>query len=206
MPMYLGKPSRNERKWILPYDSRVEYLESTGSQRIDTGVKVLDDDWTLELDFLVVTVPTTAWKRFMGSYVSEPTKCTRLINYSTTSDKMYAGYRRRAQSQNPITSPGYFDRWTWRLSYKKLEKAASDGTVQASWTLYDPDGAEDTSTVLIGPGEIRMWGFRAVHSGTVVRDMFPVRVGQVGYLYDRVTGGLFGNAGSGSFLLGADLG
>ncbi len=38
----------------------------------------------------------------------------------------------------------------------------------------------------------------------IVFDAIPVRVGQVGYMYDKVSGNLLGNAGSGSFVLGND--
>lgn len=40
--------------------------------------------------------------------------------------------------------------------------------------------------------------------GTLVRSYVPVRVGQTGYLFDRVSGQLFGNAGTGDFVLGPD--
>lgn len=40
----------------------------------------------------------------------------------------------------------------------------------------------------------------------LIYDFIPVRVGQVGYLYDKVSGQLFGNEGSGSFVLGQDTG
>lgn len=33
-------------------------------------------------------------------------------------------------------------------------------------------------------------------------DLISVRVGQVGYMYDKVSGQLFGNAGTGTFVLG----
>ena len=39
---------------------------------------------------------------------------------------------------------------------------------------------------------------------TVVLDMIPVRVGNVGYMYDKVSRKLFGNAGTGYFILGPD--
>jgi hypothetical protein len=42
-------------------------------------------------------------------------------------------------------------------------------------------------------------------NGTIVRDFIPVRKGDVGYMYDRVSGQLFGNAGTGAFVLGSDL-
>jgi hypothetical protein len=36
-------------------------------------------------------------------------------------------------------------------------------------------------------------------------DLIPVRKGNVGYMYDRVSGQLFGNAGTGEFVLGSDI-
>ena len=41
-------------------------------------------------------------------------------------------------------------------------------------------------------------------SNNIVRDFIPVRVGQTGYMYDRVTKRLFGNKGTGSFVRGPD--
>lgn len=42
-------------------------------------------------------------------------------------------------------------------------------------------------------------------NGLLVRDYIPVRVGTTGYLYDRVSGQLFGNQGTGDFVLGPDI-
>jgi hypothetical protein len=41
-------------------------------------------------------------------------------------------------------------------------------------------------------------------SGALLRDMIPVRKDGVGYMFDRVSGQLFGNSGSGAFVLGPD--
>lgn len=41
-------------------------------------------------------------------------------------------------------------------------------------------------------------------NGVIVRDFIPVRIGTTGYMYDKVSGKLFGNAGTGSFILGPD--
>lgn len=43
-------------------------------------------------------------------------------------------------------------------------------------------------------------------NGELLGDFIPVRVGQVGYMYDKVSGQLFGNAGTGEFILGPDIG
>lgn len=42
-------------------------------------------------------------------------------------------------------------------------------------------------------------------SDVLVFDAVPVRVGQTGYLYDKVSGNLLGNIGTGSFTLGPDI-
>ena len=39
---------------------------------------------------------------------------------------------------------------------------------------------------------------------TLVRDFIPVRKGTTGYMYDKVSGNLFGNSGTGDFVLGND--
>ena len=44
-----------------------------------------------------------------------------------------------------------------------------------------------------------------MYDGTVlIRDFIPVRKGHVGYMYDKVSKRLFGNSGTGSFILGPD--
>ena len=53
--------------------------------------------------------------------------------------------------------------------------------------------------------KIKCYYFKCYSSaGNLVRDFNPVRVGEVGYLYDKVSKTLFGNEGSGSFTLGPD--
>lgn len=46
----------------------------------------------------------------------------------------------------------------------------------------------------------RMWNW----SGTLI-DLIPVRSGNIGYMYDRVSRSLFGNQGTGNFVLGQDI-
>lgn len=41
-------------------------------------------------------------------------------------------------------------------------------------------------------------------NNNLVFDLQPVRVGQTGYMYDKVGGGLYGNAGSGNLVIGPD--
>jgi hypothetical protein len=51
----------------------------------------------------------------------------------------------------------------------------------------------------------RIYGCKITEGSEVVADFIPVRKGTVGYLYDRVSGKLFGNDGTGDFVLGPDV-
>lgn len=57
----------------------------------------------------------------------------------------------------------------------------------------------------IAPAGQRIYGYRFIAGGHTLTDLIPVRVGDVGYMYDRVSGQLFGNQGTGEFVLGPDI-
>ena len=52
---------------------------------------------------------------------------------------------------------------------------------------------------------LRLHDFVAMRNDITLRRYIPVRVGQVGYLYDKVSGQLFGNQGTGAFVVGPDV-
>ena len=51
----------------------------------------------------------------------------------------------------------------------------------------------------------KTWYVKIYKDGVLWYDLIPVRVGTTGYLYDRVSGALFGNQGTGAFSYGNDL-
>ena len=69
--------------------------------------------------------------------------------------------------------------------------------------LSDVDQGVFAGAILSG---VRVSYYKLWDGDELLQDMIPVRVGQVGYLYDRVSGNFFGNvAGSGAFVLGNDI-
>lgn len=54
-------------------------------------------------------------------------------------------------------------------------------------------------------GYMRIYSCSLIDNGKLVRDFIPVRVGTTGYMYDKVSGELFGNSGTGNFVLGPDV-
>lgn len=51
----------------------------------------------------------------------------------------------------------------------------------------------------------RIYAVQITQGTEIIMDLIPVRVGNVGYMYDKVSGNLFGNSGTGSFTLGPDV-
>lgn len=56
-------------------------------------------------------------------------------------------------------------------------------------------------------GRCRISYLQIINTSTdkIVLDLIPVRVGNVGYMYDRVSRKLFGNTGTGDFAIGDDV-
>ena len=55
------------------------------------------------------------------------------------------------------------------------------------------------------PISTRVYYFKVWDNNTLVCNFIPVRCGTTGYMYDRVSGQLFGNDGTGDFIVGADV-
>lgn len=113
-----------------------------------------------------------------------------------------------------------FGMWEYRRTYEKFElnrkfdifsylhsgdqKFSVDGQVVMTAT-YTPDMEQDKTVVLFGRSVARLYNVELLRDGIKLRDYIPVRIGEVGYMYDKVSGELFSNAGSGSFILGPDI-
>lgn len=80
-------------------------------------------------------------------------------------------------------------------------KATVNGTTRTIASFSYP---YDYELRFFPSGSSRLYYAKFYESGTLVRDFVPVRVESTGYLFDKVTGSLFGNSGTGSFILGPD--
>ena len=182
----------------LPYDAEVEYLESTGTEFITTGVNYDNGAVNIELDVEILPnsitgnsgvfgIDTAAGRWFGQSTANQVYGCGSTASNSNIhiGTRIIAGLVfgngiRLTINGNYIGSrgSGVGTRNFW------LFKAGGGGTVHAPLRLYYTK-IRDANNVM-------------------VRDLIPVRVGQVGYMYDRVSRQLFGNAGTGDFIVGPD--
>lgn len=187
----------------LPYDAEVEYLQGDGNSYISTGVSCVYAD----------TVTVFVFNDFRNTSYRELCGCdnTFLIHsyYQSNPDRVLHRCVSQWDSGYVIMTNG-FGQWSkvqmneggaccWINDGEYSAGNQSTKFTQSPSNTFNVFTAQKTSFFIgkIGPVSIN-------RSETTVLDLIPVRKDGVGYMYDRVSGELFGNAGTGSFVIGPD--
>ena len=195
----------------LPYDAEVEYLESTGTQWIDTGVTMTNDLFdSAETTITVLpTDQTSGTHNFFGDGTSWYDGYTFGYTIGYHDNYTLQASNGFNSTQGPIKFSGTLPK---TLTVNKngfaidSEVASFYGSSlkKTSGTLLlfgcRRNGVFFTTTQFSG----RIYLAKMVSKGVSIFDFIPVRVGDIGYMYDRVSGELFGNAGTGAFIIGPD--
>lgn len=192
---------------VLPYDAEIEYLQASGTQYIDTGIN------------------GQAVTRFVvnGYCYANNGNNTQLLGGTAQGAGTFFGARTNGTRTNwycMYNGTGLGD-----PTHKSTIDATINSTSNQTGTLTDLVSGTTSNFTSFSSGS---WGFpnenllifggystrrspnarcyslQIYTSSGLVRDFIPVRVGQVGYMYDKVSGQLFGNSGTGSFTLGND--
>lgn len=189
----------------LPYDAEIEYLQSSATQYINTGIKI-----------------TSNFKSEIKGYFLQ--NRSRFDNLLGCTDDHSSGYGVPAAITTNNLFYAQFGNGTRLTGSSGLTVATLTTTIASGTTTFDCDG---TSTTAItgsqiptndlymfarnyngspsGQANARIYYCKLWNDGVLVRDFIPVRVGTTGYMYDKVSGQLFGNAGTGDFILGNDI-
>lgn len=200
----------------FPYGSEIEYLELTGTQFINldywTGTNLMvkarvsfDVAGNTEQDILSNQCGTSGTRRRFVMCVHNNKFCIVTRNSSAGTNMYYS---------SNYAANTFYD-VTFQLTPNTGRGITVNGdTVSDTALTYNVSNS--TSKMRIGGGynsslvtSYLMTGKIASISITgdnvLLYDMIPVRVGVVGYLYDKISGTLYGNAGSGSFGIGNDV-
>lgn len=183
-----------------PFDAEVEYLYSYGSAYIDSGIEATGD---LSVEFSIkpgnnnnAAMCGAIYNRGSNSYYRTHVSTRYWYNNTELGDSSLALLATSnfyhvhldvdsgtLTVNNSVTSftPVSF---TCNCNYGIFARLSANMNVQAKPSAF-------------------AW-FKMRRNGVLLRDFIPVRVGTTGYLYDRVSGQLFGNAGTGRFTLGND--
>ena len=188
----------------LPYDSEVEFLESTGTQWIATTTI---DDPANNIAQVTFSIPTsTSASMFLfGSSGVRFNFCAARWG----SNRYNFGPTGATTPALPI-SLGEVHTGTYTLDNGQLTYTLDgDSATYASSLVYNnlPFGLFTIYNSSVNKFIGRIYNFKVIRKsdGAVLADFIPVRKGTVGYLYDRVSGKLFGNAGTGDFVVGPDV-
>lgn len=208
MTMLGGSPTPPEPPTpVLPYDAEIEYLESSSG----TGQYI---------NTLIMPTSATGLKMHVYCKDTADTYIVGLRNGTNTNTRWCVGH----------SSAGFY--WGYG-SYQTTNRLVSqDATVELNWLgsgTFVASNSSDTKTQSLpslsftpnkniclficngaynqsyGKWNGRIYYCQISQGSDIVMDLIPVRVGTVGYMYDNVSGKLFGNGGSGSFILGDDI-
>lgn len=186
----------------------VEYLESTGDQWIDTGIYPGN---TTQTDISFMLRGNTASTSYDCVAACEGNSVFYWISArnGSTQDRYLLN-----TSNSGATTVARTLNVRHNVSFNVVgNKAIVDGV---TYSLGSVANTCSTTLTLWGEHLYSNVSYRSIariysvaitnrSTGTVLRDMIPVRVGSVGYMYDRISGQLFGNGGTGSgFILGPD--
>ena len=187
----------NRRRYMgggkgLPYDAEIEYLEADGTQWLSTGITAKNG-----IDVIIDCL-----------YTYSPSKTKVMVGPSDKSG-WWAGSTggKWGVTANTANNPSSLVRHIIDVKYAYITEIYVDGvyyqgqvrggTVANPIALFNAYNSSFQSNA-------RLYSAIIKDGDTVVFDAIPVRVGTTGYLYDKVSGTLFGNAGTGSFVLGPD--
>ena len=193
----------------LPYDAEVEYLQGDGVARI-----MLDDRYSPE-------------KKYIGIGITEESYTGRFAGAEQGRRAQYVGATSgRIEAKFDAPGKSFIVSVDGATPYKCYDYIADgvnisislDGNVLSSkaTTVRIPYVANKmelfairgtgSSTEIVGTWTGLCYYFKLVTvEGETVLDLIPVRKDGVGYMYDRVSERLYGNAaGTGAFIIGPD--
>ena len=180
----------------VPYTKQVAYLESAGSQWIDTGV-VPTSTTRIELQYQYST----------GNYTSGCGVCanggSKRFHINTYLGKLHFGSGGSSNWVNTIDQNTNIH--SASLSGTGSGNVLIDGnTYSTNGTVGDFTGYNIYLFRVNGESSYtngyRIYYCKIYDNNVLVRDFIPVRIGNEGCLYDNVSGELFRNKGTGNFI------
>lgn len=189
------------------YTAQIEYIQSDGQQWINTKIVPRYYD-AIEMDAMFtdtskgvvaygMTGSGSCWYGLQASYYWGVQVSS--TGYGVTATNRFKSATYRKDSSHLVYSKNGSSTWT----------TVSNSSNPSIWTSNECTlfGAYNGSKVMSYMSTIRLYSFRIFkYDGSeVLRDMIPVRVDQVGCLYDKISGEIFMNQGTGSFIVGPDI-
>ena len=179
----------------LPYDAEVEYLQNSSSltEYIELPVDVyIGSNPVMEADFRYISLKDS-------NIIGSPNNAIR-INHSKTTAYIYYLTTRFSGT---VPTVEYYHKWEYSIGRLRCDGVVVLAYKSLSQTLTcDRIWLFKANHNSIAQAEIH--GFKLTLGGVLVYDLIPVRKDGIGFMYDKVSGQLFGNKGTGAFIIGPD--
>ena len=186
---------------VLPYDAEIEYLEATGTQYINTNKYLNTSNFEIGYE--------TNDKNSLFGYCHQNVANGTWFGGEDT--RMYFG-----KYTSTIDLNSYLTSGDNKVVYSNTGVTVNGTTISKSF-IIGSDSIANTPLIIFARYDFykreielkddfypKFKSFYLKNNGELVLDLIAVRVGQVGYMYDKVSGQLFGNDGTGAFILGQD--
>lgn len=173
----------------------LEYIETTGTQYIDTGISVPHANAKTIIEFAPMEV--TADNPIAGFAYPSWNWNTNLVFVSNSKILV-------ANTYGPTVARDVFYKFEYSVRYYRI----NDGDEVSLSMAFYKDGYNNTVSYASGKyGKNKIKSYKLFNSETLVRDLIPCinPSGAVG-MYDLANGVFYGNAGTGEFVAGAALG
>ena len=185
--------------------TKLEYIESTGTQYIDTGFKN-NQDTRVVMDVQATSIPSThAW--FFGGRTSTSDATMGVFYYASSTKKITADYDGNSQRYK-FDSLGATDRLN--IDYNKnvltinsYSKTFTSATFQSTASIALL--AANTGGSIAHYVSAKLYSCQIYNNGIPVRDYVPcINPDGAAGLYDLINKQFYANAGSGTFVISSD--
>lgn len=191
---------------VIPYQ-KVEYLQGDGESYINTKIPINDDYFEISVEFAYDTF--VAWGSVYSNYLTGSRNLTRIMTGKAFDANWYSDYNTAEKGAATVIGSILPNQKTYIINNR--DYTIQDGIkyqkkyFNQNYDNNNPILLFATNSIYITKMDIKLYSFKIRHKDTLLRDMIPIREGNIGYMYDKASGQLFGNLGSGKFILGPDL-
>ena len=184
---------------------KIEYLQGASTQYIDTGFKHNQDTrFVCKINYSNVQ----AWSYPFGSYGNAKGTNTLFCAETNASNQLTTYYKTAHNFSIAATSNSGTHTYDLNKNVHKIDNTTYTYTKSNFTSIYNTyifGCTGYTGGLTLNATVKKIYYFQIYDNGTLIRDYIPVRVGTVGYMLDRVSNLLYGNNGTGDFVLGSDI-
>ena len=185
------------------YDAELEYIENTSTSFIDTGFKP-NQNTRVVAEMQVVRL--NSYGRLFGCGMYNA-KNGFMIDYEGGAFCVKWGHTTAwtKTSYNNWSDKHIYD---YNRNEVYIDNALITSTTSTNFQCVSNLGIFSYIHTTAASNTENCWGrcysFKIYDDNILVRDLIPVRVGQVGFMYDKVNKKLYQNVGKDQFVLGPD--